>query len=87
MINLKFKALNPVKGKKTAYAIHVGGYLYEWPSGGGNDGLKALSPMISQEMKIPYLKTLLQNKSIFLPVIYSEWQRMRYELSNGDRTE
>jgi len=87
MINLKFRASNPVEGKKTAYAIYVGGYLYEWPSGKGSDALKALSPMISQEMKIPYLKTLLQNKSIFLPVIYSEWRKKRFELSSTGCTE
>lgn len=72
-IDLQFTAFTPTRGNNVTYAVYVGGYLHEWPSTEGSDALRMLAGMIGPGMKIPYLKTLLGQREIFLPLLYADW--------------
>jgi hypothetical protein len=77
-IELTFDAIRPSQGKKICYALDVRGYLYEWLPEKNDRIVFARAGEMSEESKIPYLKEFLNNKRIFLPLIYAEWRKLKY---------
>ncbi len=80
-IELTFDSIHPSHGKKVVYALNVRGYLYEWFPEEKNQTPFTLVKQMSDDTKIPFFKNLLNHKSIFLPLMYSEWKKMK-----SDRT-
>ncbi len=80
-INLEFEVLTPPKGKKISYALYVRGYLYEWLPKAEPAAPANMFSNVSRAMRIPLLKSVLQNRQVLLPVIYADWktQRATYE--------
>jgi hypothetical protein len=76
-IELNYEAIKPANNKKMVYIINAQGYLHEWfpPKNSPQSNLSNIS--IPATQRIDYLKSLLQNKSIFLPPIYSQWEQTK----------
>ncbi len=83
-IDLVFASVHASPGKKTTYALNVQGYLHEWFPESKNPARFALMKDLQEETKVVYLKNLLKHKSIFLPLIYSEWKQMRNAKQTGE---
>ena len=82
-IDLKFKVLPPVPGKKITYAMSARGYLYEWIQQKTDQNIFSMFTNLIQDSKIDYLKHLLKNKNIFLPPVYTDWKRYKSEMSGS----
>ncbi|MGA9408195.1 MAG: hypothetical protein WBW71_13760 [Bacteroidota bacterium] len=83
-IDFTFQPLHPGNGKVITYALNVGGYLHEWfprESNSSRDAERtpqfALVSEMSSKAKISFLKALLREEPVFLPLLYSEWQRQK----------
>lgn len=76
-IELRYKAEPLSNGKKIVYILHAQGYLYEWFPTGNSQNSTLTNILIPEQMRIEYLKILLESKSVFLPPIYSEWFGMK----------
>jgi hypothetical protein len=72
-IDLTFQSPFLEWDKKISYVLKTEGYLHEWffQTEEEESGFAGLIP---DNMKIPFLKNLLQHKNLFLPPIYAEWQ-------------
>jgi len=83
-VNLTFKSVPSAKGKKIVYAIDVRGYLHEWvPEDNDRHGF-AWTGFIPENQRMNCLKSLLHDKSIFLPSIYAEWGAVKKHYSVRD---
>ncbi len=82
-IDLTFRSLPAARGKKTTYALDVQGYLHEWfPEENTNTQFEFVKD-ISGDAKISFLKNLLKQKSLFLPMLYAKWREMKKVRENA----
>lgn len=78
-INLTFSSPAPLENKKFIYALRVGGYLYEWlPSGPAYLPVLSMNPTGIMN-KVEWVKALLQQKQLLLPLLYSGWKKRMYD--------
>ncbi len=76
-MDLTFRPLKCLPGKKFQYALNACGYLHEWfPAPKENSQMMAVN-FISSGSKSDYIKNLIKHEDIFLPLIYSEWFKMK----------
>ena len=80
-IDIQFRPLTPVEGKKITYAIKTKGYLQPWQWKNEKAGSYPILK-IEEEKKIEFVKNLIRNRSYFLPVIYSEWEKDKHLFGN-----
>jgi hypothetical protein len=73
--SLQAYALGEQPGKKIVYGLNVQGYLHEWFPESRDQSQFMLVNQMKGETKIAFLKNLLKHKSIFLPLLYSEWKQ------------
>ena len=82
-VDLTFKSVPSALGKKIVYAINVRGYLHEWvPEDNDRNGF-AWTGFIPGNQRMNCLKSLLHDKSIFLPSIYAEWDAVKSRYSTN----
>ena len=81
-IDLTFQSPHSERNKKISYVLKTRGYLHEWFIQADDEDL-SFSGFIPDDTKISYLKNLLQNKNLFLPLVYSEWKNSRIAMERN----
>jgi len=76
-INLEFEEIRKSDQKKISYALLAEGYLYELVIDKSN--ILESEPLVinTNTQKLEFVKTLLRNFDLFLPMIYAEWELLR----------
>lgn len=73
-IDLTFRSHQSNFANKITYVLAVRGYLHEWFPQEPNTTQFEFVNDISGEAKITFLKSLLRQKNVFLPVLYARWR-------------
>lgn len=74
-VEMEFKALTRREGKKITYAVDVSGFLYEWVPSSAKQESSSFTSFVPAQQRVSFVKHLLSNKTLLLPIVYREWMR------------
>jgi len=74
---LEYKPITPNPDKKVTYALKAGGYLYEWIVDSNTNISLSNRNLNTETPKMKFLKNILKNNDLILPIIYDNWRKVR----------